>query len=471
MELVRYTRALRRWYWLFLLLPAVAAIAATVVTMLLAPVYEARVSLLVRPAQPLTVEAGVATLTSDQISRTYAQLMVQRPLLERVISDLGLGIRPEDLQKRVRVTPQANTTLVDVSVRDTSRQSAQEIANTLVSDFLAEIKQIQQQEESRSPNSRSEDNLVVVSPAVLPDKPVSPSLPLNLALSIAAGLLAAAGLTLLFEYLDQSVKGDDDLSENVGLLPIAHIPYRASSKARRGELVALAEDSPAAEAYKTLRTNLLFSAIDKEVKTIVVTSPAPGEGKSRTAANLAVAFAEAGFRTVLIDADFRRPSQHRIFGRIRNLGLSNLILQDLPDAQLNAPVERLPNLWLITSGPTPPNPSELLGSGRFKQLLGGLRQSFSYVIIDTPPVNAVSDPIILAADADGTLVVVEQGRTTYPSARQTRHALDRVGARVLGAVVNKVRASESSSYYYQYGYGSTPAAKGSENGERASRAG
>ena len=451
MELTRYLRVLRQRLWMIVACPLVAALAAGIVSFLLPPVYEAHVSLLVRPAQPLSsTDPTVAALTSDQISRTYASLMTQRPLLEAVSKELGLSIRPEDLKKQIKVTPEPNTAILDVAVTDTNPALARDIANRLTADLIAEVKGFQQQETSL-PNSRTGDNLFVVSPAVLPDRPVSPNKALNIAIAFAAGLLLALGLAFLLDYLDQSIKTDDELTERLGLISMGHLLFDPSGKGKRGELVALDGQSNSSEAFKALRTSLLFSTIDQDLKEIVVTSAGVGEGKSRTAANLAIVLAEAGHKTLLVDADFRRPSQHRIFGRIRNVGLSNLIVQDASEAETITAVEAAPNLWLLTSGPTPPNPSELLGSGRMRELMAKLRGYFTYVIVDTPPVNAVTDASILAAAASGTVLVIEQGRTTFPALKHAKEMLDRVGARTLGAVMNKVHAS-GGSYAYTYGY-------------------
>jgi capsular exopolysaccharide synthesis family protein len=271
-------------------------------------------------------------------------------------------------------------------------------------------------------------------------------------LAALAGLIAAIGIAFLLDYLDQTVKSDEDLSQRTGLATIGHIALAPAPKSSGDELPALKTESPVGEAYRTLRTNLLFSSVEKEIKTIVVTSAAPNEGKSRTAANLAIVLAEAGHRTVLLDADFRRPSQHRIFGRVRNLGLSNLILQEQGSDDLVAPLQNVANLWLITSGPSPPNPSELLGSKRMRELLAKLRENFAYVVIDTPPVNAVTDPSVVASDADATILVIDQTKTSYPAITHAKKALDRVGAHMIGAVMNKMRTSGGGYYAYDYGY-------------------
>jgi receptor protein-tyrosine kinase len=450
MELSRYLRVIRHRLWIIVACPIVAALAAGIVSFLLPPVYEAQVSLLVRPAQPLTTtDPNVAALSADQISRTYASLMTQRPLLQSVSSELGLSIRPEDLAKEITVTPEPNTAILDVAVKDTNPALARDLANRLTADLIAEVKGFQQQETSL-PNSRTGDNLLIVAPAVLPDRPVSPNKTLNVAIAFAAGLLVALGLTFLLDYLDQSIKSDEELTSRLGLIPIGHIGFVPAGKGKHGELVTLDAKSHTSESYRALRTSLLFSTIDQELKAIVVTSAEPGEGKSRTAANLAIVLAQAGHKTLLIDADFRRPSQHRIFGRIRNIGLSNLILHDVAENVAITAVEEEPNLWLLTSGPTPPNPSELLGSARMKEVMSRLWNHFTYVILDTPPVNAVTDASILAAAANGTILVVEQGRTTFPALGHAKQMLDRVGAHTIGAVMNKVRAP-ASSYSYKYG--------------------
>ena len=163
--------------------------------------------------------------------------------------------------------------------------------------------------------------------------------------------------------------------------------------------------------------------------------------------------AQAGHRTLLVDADFRRPSQHRMFGRVRNVGLSNLFVQDMPEASLFVQDEQVKDLVILASGPTPPNPSELLGSAQMNALLARFRKHFDYVVIDTPPVNAVTDASVLAANTDAALLVVDTNKATYTAVQHAKQALDRVGAKVLGSVMNKMRATGGRYYYSDYGYG------------------
>jgi tyrosine-protein kinase len=452
-ELQQYLRVLRQHVWMIVACPLVAALAAAAVSLALPPVYEAHVSLYVRPAQPIAgTDPTVAGLTTDAVLRTYADWMTQRPILDQVNTQLNLGLRPEDLKKQITVTPQTNTLLLDVAVQDTKPAQARDIANQLVGDFIDTVNQAQQSQTSTAPQT---DKLIVTSPAVLPDTPVLPNKTLNVAIAFAAGLLVAVGLAFLLDYMDQSIKGDDELTERLGLVPVGHIPFVPPNKTRRGELDELDAHSPAAEAYKALRTGVMFSTIEQKLKAIVITSSEAGEGKSRTAANLAIALAQAGHRTLLIDADFRRPSQHRLFGKVRNVGLSNLILGDVSREAITE-VDAAPGLFLLPSGPTPPNPSELLGSATMAELMGRLWHDYGYVIIDTPPVNAVTDASILARAANATILIVEQGRTTWAALTNARQLLDRVGANTIGAVINKVRA-KPGLYYYGYGsYGAPP---------------
>jgi receptor protein-tyrosine kinase len=388
--------------------------------------------------------------------------MTERPLLVQVSNKLGIVIRPEDLAREINVSPQTNTQILDVAVRETNPALARDLANDLVQALIDEVKSFQSTE-TQTPNSRTGDDLVVVSPAVLPDRPVSPNIPLNVVIAFVLGMLAALAVVFLLDYLDQSIKSDEELAARAHLTAIGHIAFVPAGSGKRGELVTLDASSHVSEAYKALRTSILFSSVDQALKVIVVTSAEQGEGKSRTAANLAVALAHADNKTLLIDADFRRPSQHRIFGRVRNVGLSNLILKDVTEEEVVSRAEAVPNLWLLTSGPTPPNPSELLGSTRMKELIAKLGQECTYVIIDTPPVNIVTDASILAASASGTILVVEQGHTTFPAVNHAKQLLDRVGANTIGAVMNKVRAS-SGSYSYEYGYYALPTEQGVDGG-------
>lgn len=204
----------------------------------------------------------------------------------------------------------------------------------------------------------------------------------------------------------------------------------------------------ASEDYRTLRTSLLYSLVDGPPKAIVITSPGPGEGKSTTCANLGVVLAQAGKKTLLVDCDLRKPRIHQLFG-IRNVeGIVNVLVgeRNLEEVAQDADAHELK---VITSGPIPPNPSELLGSSRFADLLEQARQNFDYLLLDTPPVEAVSDATILAGQTNGTLLVFDARNTRKGAVRQCVHGLQSVGANVLGTVMNSVKTGKGS-YYYGY---------------------
>jgi len=234
-------------------------------------------------------------------------------------------------------------------------------------------------------------------------------------------------------------------------------------------LVTIREpDDAVSEAFRAIRTNLLFNSLDAKLRTLVVSSTVPGEGKTSTACNLAVAMAQAGNRVIIVDADFRRPELHRVFHKGRNVGLGNFILGDASEQDMILDTD-VPNLRVICSGPTPPNPSELLGSQRMLKTIERLKELADVVIFDTPPVAAVTDATILAARTDGTILVVERGGTPIDAILQAKVKLDSVGARLLGIVLNKVRSGDAGAYYY-YKYYAEAEARGKKDVKSKARA-
>lgn len=213
--------------------------------------------------------------------------------------------------------------------------------------------------------------------------------------------------------------------------------------------------SPGAEAYRTLRTNIQFCSLDKPIRAIAVTSATPGEGKSTTAINLATAFANAGQKVILVDADLRRPMVHKVFHVDNSRGLTTLLVGENPSLDaLDAAIAETPvhGLYVIPSGPIPPNPAELLGTQRFRDLLDAIRDQADAVIIDTPPVVAVTDAAVVGSRVDGVILVVSAGSATRPAVIQAKEALQSVKANILGVVLNQVD-HKSGDYYYYYYYG------------------
>ena len=206
--------------------------------------------------------------------------------------------------------------------------------------------------------------------------------------------------------------------------------------------------SRAAEAFRTLRTNIQFSGLDENIQSIVVTSSGPSEGKSTVLINLAITIAQSGKKVVVIDCDLRKPTVHKKIGLPNAEGLTNLLIQDKKCDELVQPTN-IPNLFVLTSGPTPPNPAELLGTKKMRQVFGELKQTFDMVLIDAPPVIAVTDAQILSTIVDGTLIVASYGNTEKLALIKSKELLDKVGAKILGVVLNKV-SLKSDHYYGKY---------------------
>lgn len=206
--------------------------------------------------------------------------------------------------------------------------------------------------------------------------------------------------------------------------------------------------SPIAEAYRTLRTNLEFSNLDKSLRALVVTSASSEEGKSTTLANLAVTIAQSGKRVILVDADLRRPTQHQIFDLKNNAGLTDIVRDE--SLLANPPLQEtsVPNLHVLTSGQTPPNPAEILGSKRMSEIIAALLERADMVLLDAPPLLAVTDAAVLSSKVDGVLLVVSAGKTKRENARKAQAQLEKINARVIGAVLNNVKAESGAQYYY-----------------------
>jgi capsular exopolysaccharide synthesis family protein len=300
----------------------------------------------------------------------------------------------------------------------------------------------------------SGDTVTVVSRAEVPQTPIRPQVGRNSLLAAVAGVLFAAGLAFLAEYLDETVKTPDDAQE-AGLGVLVAVPRAAGNHGRPQELLALTQmHSPAAEAYRTLRTNLQFSALDRPLRCLVVTSALAREGKTTTAANLAAVVAQAGKRVVLVDADLRRPAVHRFFDLPNRGGLTDALLGEpaaLAGFLRDTAVE---GLRVLTSGPLPPNPQELLGSQRMEELLQRLQAEADVVVMDTSPCLVVADANVLAARADGVLLVVNAGRTRRPAVGQATDGLRQVGVPVVGGVLNMVdvSAGDGAGYYSHQGH-------------------
>lgn len=334
-------------------------------------------------------------------------------------------------------------------------------------------------EETKIQEAGQRKDVRIVDEAIEPSSPTKPNKKLNLALGLVLGMGLGIGITFLREYFDNTIKTHEEL-ENIGFNILANIPKIEMSKieqklenklsklgpieGKRIEarlITHLDPKSPVSEAYRTLRTNLQFSKIEGNIKTMLITSSGPKEGKSTTSANLAIAIAQSGKKVVLIDADLRRPVVHSIFGQDKANGITNYLMNDIRYEQM-IKKSIMDNLSIIPSGVLPPNPSELISSQKMEELIGRLRSDFDMVIFDTPPVIAVTDAAILSTKVDGVLLIVSAGQTNVDAVLRAKSLLENVNARLLGALLNGVDVGGiygSYYYYYYHNYYSKPGKK------------
>jgi succinoglycan biosynthesis transport protein ExoP len=291
-------------------------------------------------------------------------------------------------------------------------------------------------------------NIRVVDQAETPRGPVSPNTFNNLLIALLGGLALAVGLAFAFEYGDDRIKNPDELKKNLGLPFLGMVPA-LFDKSITTPLINGNAPSIFGESFRSIRTNVLFSSADEGSRLIVVTSSAPGEGKTAVSTNLSVALAQAGHRVLLVDADMRKPRVHEVFQQPLAPGLSNLLVGDKPVSEAIRESSQQ-GLWLMAAGTYPPNPAELLGSKKFRDLTVFLQQYFDWVIIDTPPVMAVTDAAIAANLAHGVLFVVGAEMTSRRVAQRAVEQLEMSQARFLGAVLNRVDLEHNAYYYSRY---------------------
>jgi receptor protein-tyrosine kinase len=425
----------------------ITILAAVAYTLIQTPLYQATTRLFVSTTSgSSTTDVYNGNRLSQERVLSYTQLVMGETLAQRTIDRLQLNMSAQGLKAKVAAKSKPDTVLIDVAVLDKSPVQARDIANALSDEFVVMAREL----ETPTAGARPEARVVVEQRASIPEYPVVPKKKRNIALSVILGALLGIGLAVLRDRLDNTVKSQETVEEITGTGGVGYIPFDKDI-VDHPAISFDNDNSSTAEAFRKLRTNLQFLTVDHPPRVIVVTSSSPSEGKSTTSINIALALAEADNNVVLVDGDLRRPRLAKYLDVLGSVGVSTVLSGAAPlDEVLQQ--TKFPRLTVLAAGPTPPNPSELLGSLTAEKMLSELRAQFDYVIIDSAPVLAVTDGAILAAKSDGALVVVRAGKTRRDQLAHAIGMLNDVGATLLGAVLTMMPTRGSGAYSYNYYY-------------------
>jgi succinoglycan biosynthesis transport protein ExoP len=484
-----YARVVLRRKRIILVAFVASVLGALTMSLLQESVYAADAQMLVEPRLGAAVFERDPTLNVQNLERaiqTEIQVLEGQRVRERVRQDLEL----DELPPAASATPVGSTDVVSVTVRSKDPRTAQIVADAYIRAYAstrreqaldsmrlaeeqlgAKIDELATQIETAAPDQR--DTLVaqqatfkerldqleidaalttggtsVVKSADLPTSPVEPRPARTAMLAGVVGLLLGLGAAFLVDHLDDSIKTVDDLQLLTESPVLAVVPVEAPPDHRP---ISISEPHQfAVEIYRGLRTNMQFLGLDAPLRVIQLTSSLPGEGKTTTATNLAVVLGQAGQRTLLIDADLRKPRVHEVFRVPAQPGFTELLMGEDLDLVLT---DLGDNLHVVTAGAIPPNPSELLSSHRVSTVLRDLAARYDYVIVDSAPVLPVADSIALARAVDGVLVVAQANRTPKRDVREALARLEQVGATPVGVVLNRAQSTGRGGYGYGYGYG------------------
>ena len=512
MELRDYIRVLRARKRLILLPVILLTVAAVAVSMLQQPVYEGVAQVLVTRQDKATAVAGINQPDSayeparDNV-QTQVEIIQSVRIADRVIKRLHLGLTADELLQRVSASADTGTNVIRIRARGSSGLGAKKVADAFAKEYVAwslegeresigaavadverrmadarkEISRAEQK--ASSPNASSAARLQLgvatdlyanladrledlkiaeqlatgtgslLSTAGVEPTPVSPRPARNAVLGLSLGLLVGLGLVFTAEHFDNRIGGAEEAGEIYGAPVLASIPEDSPADGTPGPAAKGWSVGRSAEAYRVLRNNLDFINVDGNVRTLMVTSALPSEGKSTAAANLAAVLAQAGQVVMLVTCDFHKPTTGHFFKLTHATGLSEVLQGRLDVWTAAQRPEGYENLWVLTAGSMPPNPSEILGSMAMGALLGEIRESLDWVILDTTPVLSAADATALVRWADGVLVVVRAQESKRDSARAAREHLSNVGARVLGLIVWGADDDDAGSGfggYYSY---------------------
>jgi non-specific protein-tyrosine kinase len=390
---------------------------------------------------------------ADEVARQLILLSPTAMQTQEEIEDQQfMRQRIESLQAKIEAGQRRLLNLEEAMAEGISPQQMkqqQEEINALES-LITEWENLHAQLIILAESRKSPNYLSIIEPAQGSSRPIRPQPLLYMSVAGALGLLLALGLILLLEFIDDTFKSADDLDRALNLAVLGMIG-RIKGKDYEEKLIALQDPfSPAAEAYRIIQSNIEFMNIDQPIKSIVVTSPSSGEGKSITAANLGLIMAQAGLKTIIVDADLRRPMQHHIFQLPNSKGLGELLHSPELEIRNKLRNTKMENLQIITSGELPSNPVGLLRSQRMQQLLASLTELADMVIFDSPPVAMITDAAILSNRTDGVVLVIDSSQTRIALAKQAISNLQRANAKILGGIFNRVAGKEEGYYYRRY---------------------
>ncbi|MCO4264407.1 polysaccharide biosynthesis tyrosine autokinase [Pseudarthrobacter sp. MDT3-26] len=445
MDLRDYLRILRRNWLLIVATALVGLLVGGAASVLTKPTYTAETQLFVAIQSSGTVQELQQGNTFSQARvQSYVKTVVSPVVLQPVIDTLGLDFTAEELAENVKANTDLNTVLINISVSDHSPVQAAAIAEAVASSLIKAVDTL----EKPKTGGTSPVSLSVIKPAIAPSAPAAPSTRINLLLGLVIGLTLGIAAAVLRMTLDNRIRGESDVRRVTDAPLLGGIAFDQDAT-RKPLLTQAPFQSPRAESFRQLRTNLQFANVSGHAKSVLITSSLPGEGKSTTATNLAIALAQAGQTVCLIDADLRRPMVSEYLGLDRNVGLTTALVGVAKAEDLLQPWGD-DKLYVLTSGQIPPNPSELLGSHEMKQLIGQLEKTFDTVVIDAPPLLPVTDAAVLSQHVAGVVVVVGSQKLRYQDLEKSLGALEMVGSNVLGVVLNRVPTKGPDAYAYSY---------------------
>lgn len=446
MELTQYMAVARRWWWLLLVAVVIGGGSAYYLTSQQTTTYTATTRLLVLQQ---TVE-GVTQIndinTSERLAFTFANLVTLRPVLEEAIATGGFDLSAREFERLLEVTNPRDTMFLDISATEVSEPLAISYVNTLAETFIG----------SEGVAIAQEAGIVNILEDARDAEANKPSVVLNSILGVVIAFVAAAALALALDAFDSRIRLPGDVLNRSGLPTVGHIERFGKRKSSDGLEVVRHPTSRFAEEFRAIRTNLSARVdLNRDSVQILIASPTSGDGKTTVAANLALVFGFAGRRVVLVDADLRNPRQHKLFGVGNEVGLTTFL--NSPDPDLASVVQRTdqPNVSILTAGPIPTNPSELLGSLRMNQLVDELSEAFDVVLFDSPPLLSVTDGTVLAGIVSGSVLVLRPNKTEAEELGAAVDALSQGRRPIYGVVFNQVQGSD---FRLRHAYGDEQAA-------------